>query len=562
MKRRPLFIASGIIAIAAAIAAAGCGGGTPSSGVAPITAAAATTGQATLSIVIPPASSTSSSSRGTEYVSPSTGSVSFQLPSMTTATVVAVGPGVSGCTGSAGTGYTCTATFSAPLGTGQVLTVKTYASSTGTGSVLAQGTTTIDVTATGPNSASVTLNGVVASIALSSSAGTTVTVGTPGTTTITWSAKDASGNTIIAPGTLVDAGGTALATPVPTISPSADSSAFSIGSYSGTATGGSWVGTYNGTAATSPLVITASVTNSGVTAGTLSITVNPAPTASPSASPTATSPPTASPTASPTAANAILNGSFATDDLTDWYICYAEHTKLPAGGVNPSPSPNPVQSAQAATPGPASTPKTGSYTPLQSGLGNQYADASVQTTTPNGSTNGYANMALVGHSDYPFNSGKAIGVCQNITVPAGSPTLTFGVYEGGNDNFVNSDSEADIFPSGSFSTAANGGTATTLAFTTLFAEDNCYNNLSAYGSDAEVASSTNGSARAALCGTGGDSTLVGNGGQWYQRSFDMSSFAGQNVTLFLGIWRNAGSGTALGTTEYYSYAYYGNVTLH
>ena len=514
--------------IAAAIAIAGCGGGGFGSAT-PVakTSAAPQIAQGKFVIVVPAGASTSSVNP--EYVSRATHSVSFQLPSMPSSQVVTLALGSSSCPLANGN-YTCTATFNAPVGDNQALTVKTFASSDGSGSVLSMNTVPINVSLTADNSVTVTLNGVAVTLELALGPDA-ANQGTAESITASWTAQDAAGQTIIGPGTITDASGNAV-TPAISASPAAG---ITIGAYDNASA--SWAVNYDGSSG-SNVVFTVKYT--GLTDGTDTLVVTPTATASPT------------PTSSPASGNAIVDGDFATGSLAPWYLCYAAHHVLTAQ-VNASPSPLPTgqvaPDTAAGTPRPATT-----ATPLVSGLGTQGADATVQSTTPTGDTNGFSFFALVGHSNYPYNGKGTVGICQDVTVPATNPTLSFAMYEGGNDWFVNADTEAEIYPSGSF--VANGGVMQSTATPApLFAENNCWNNIYVSGDTTHVASS--GSTRANGC-----NNVQANwtGGRWYQRTFDLTSYANQPVTVFLGLWRSAASGSP-STTTYFNYTYFGNVTL-
>ena len=96
------------------------------------------------------------------------------------------------------------------------------------------------------------------------------------------------------------------------------------------------------------------------------------------------------------------------------------------------------------------------------------------------------------------------GICQDLTIPS-SGTLTFWVYEGTNDSINYADQEADLLDS------------TGAVVTTFFSE----------------AANTNG---------------------WVQRSYDVSAYAGQSLTLFFGVYGNGYSGA-------YIYQYVDDVFL-
>ena len=126
-----------------------------------------------------------------------------------------------------------------------------------------------------------------------------------------------------------------------------------------------------------------------------------------------------------------------------------------------------------------------------------------------------------------------------------SPQLTLEVYEGGNNvNYSRNDQEADIFASSAGLTASNTST-TTLPVQTLFAENNCYNNLNMHNTTSDETP----------CNPSGTQA---NGGQWYAKGpYSLSAYAGQTITLFLGTWNNTG-GTG---TAYFNYAYFDNVVI-
>jgi hypothetical protein len=268
MKRK-LLIAWTIVGLSAA----GCGGSTTQSIVPnqsqPVLA---NTAQAQFSIVVP-ARSASASQRQPEYVSAATESVSFQVPGMASAQVVALTLGSGNCPEDTGGGYTCTASFLAPIGNNQTVTIKTYGSANGTGTPLSQNTATINVAATGNNPVTVALNGVATSIALALSPNV-VAQGTAATIVATATAHDASGYTIVGPGTVTDVNGVALGTPTLT---SSDTTHFSIGTFN--STGGTFSISYNGGTYTSPVTFTLAL--SGFTNATAMLTDGSA-TATPS----------------------------------------------------------------------------------------------------------------------------------------------------------------------------------------------------------------------------------------------------------------------------------------
>ena len=264
--------------------------------------------------------------------------------------------------------------------------------------------------------------------------------------------------------------------------------------------------------------------------------VIPTPTPTPSPTPVPTASPTPTPTASPTpsTANVIVNGDFETGTLSGWFPCYVQHHQLAQVDANPV---NTNTTYNAPTPGPDTAP-TASPGPN---------DVTVAGTTPTGAVHGGSYAGLAGSSTVVTRGKGAVGLCQNVVVPTTTPTLTLWVYEGGDMAYYDGeDAEADVFTSdaGLLSTA---NTTTELPATTYFSENNCYNNLAAgTGNSAQLPCKTDGTGTPNLA----------TGGVWRQKGpYDMTLYAGQTVTLFLGVWSSTTS------TSYYSYAYYDDVVL-
>jgi hypothetical protein len=246
-----------------AVALSACGGGGSTS--APLPAQPKTTssvGQVAFSIVIP-AQTPAAVHRKPAYVSPATQSVSFQVGTATPQ-VVAIVPGSANCPANGNGGYTCTADASVAAGANQTLTIKTYATTNGTGSVLSQNTITVTIVAAQTNPVTVSLNGVAASLALTVTPSASVSRCVPSTLTATWNALDASGITIIGPGTITNAAGTTV---TPTLTTS-DTTHFTVG----TASGNTWPVSYNGFGGTGPMTLSATFT--AVTTGSAPVAIN------------------------------------------------------------------------------------------------------------------------------------------------------------------------------------------------------------------------------------------------------------------------------------------------
>jgi hypothetical protein len=240
-----------LMAASMCVAFAGCGGSSATPPAAP--AVSSGTGTLSFSILVPASATAAGNVRRPAYVSPSTQSVSFKIGSGATQ-VVALTPGSTSCPLSGGA-YTCTATASVPAGSYQV-SVATYASANASGAALSQNSFAVVIVADQINPVNVTLNGVASSFALSANP-SSVTEGTPSTVTVTWTALDASGNTIIGPGSIINAAGTVVA---PALTDT-DTTDFSIG----TPASNSWTVSYDGAVTSSP--VTFSVANTGVTSG-------------------------------------------------------------------------------------------------------------------------------------------------------------------------------------------------------------------------------------------------------------------------------------------------------
>jgi len=253
-----------------------------------------------------------------------------------------------------------------------------------------------------------------------------------------------------------------------------------------------------------------------VVASTGGIYVTPV---TPSATPTPSPSPTASPTVAP--ANAIINGDFETGSLDPWYACSFNRTWNYAAPIDPSPAPPSPSPQPVGTVGPLGTPVASvqggeTYGPIPTPTGASTPPAGYQqfvTVTPESGT----YMALAGSAT--DKTGNANGICQDISVPLNAPLLTFYVWEGGTQfGFGTTDDEADLI--------STPGSGTPTLTDTLFAEINCY--------DLSVGN--------ASCLAGGTRA---KGGAWTPRGpYDLSAYAGQSLTLFVGTWATTHSATS------------------
>jgi hypothetical protein len=239
-----------------------------------------------------------------------------------------------------------------------------------------------------------------------------------------------------------------------------------------------------------------------------------------------------------TNANVVVNPDFETGNLNGWYPCYAAHNTLTATvDQNPAldtPQPTFTQ-APTTTVSPAPT-----------------ADVTVQTSLPaSASPHSGTYAAQIGYINSTVSRKKGLlGLCQDLTVPATRPMFTVWVWEGGNvAAFSTADTEVDLFQGATWTaTSPTGGMITTSSPTkTYFAETNCYNNTNTSGG-----SSTFGS-----CATGSPAQPPNShGGQWRLKGpYDLSTYAGQSVTIMLGLWSSSTS------SGYYDYLYVDDASL-
>jgi hypothetical protein len=208
-----------LAALAVIVAACGGGGGSsvapgtggtssgslPTSTLAPSTSAPLSTQSVTLSIVIPKSATTSTNVRKVKYIPSNTASLTLALVSVngTAQSGSAQGPfnltaptptnPNPNCTaGSSGT--SCSFTIAAPIGT-DIFTANTFSNSNGTGA-LGSGAIEISVTANARNTASLTLDGPVASVSLFSATNGYLSNGNP----LTQSPLEGEGSLVRAPG--------------------------------------------------------------------------------------------------------------------------------------------------------------------------------------------------------------------------------------------------------------------------------------------------------------------------------------------------------------------------
>jgi hypothetical protein len=270
----------------------------------------------------------------------------------------------------------------------------------------------------------------------------------------------------------------------------------------------------------------------------------------------------------PITVSAIANGGF-TNGLTSWAPCSYTHTALAAPVSPASPVPNspvPAQTAASETPVPlaslsplvAVTAPPANDNPGYPNAGTVSANgvAYVSPTTAPAALGSYAAfVGTVAASPNPYPKGT-FGICQTFTVPATTPYLSFWIFEGGSEySFKYGDEEAAIFPS--YSSNVASGTPSY-----LFAEANCYLHPT-IASPPGIWGGT-GTDTDSGCwpqAYGGDTDNYYDwvqGGYWSERGpYDLSSYAGQTITLFVGNWSYYND-----TAAYYAqFVYVGSVQL-
>lgn len=142
--------------------------------------------------------STSSSSASSPHAPSMRSNVSVPSPQYVPATALSVGVVVDGGTPQYLNAPNTTLTLNAPVGT-DTFTFTTYDETNGQGNALSTASVTQQIVANTANSVSATLNGIIASLAISLSNGSP-NAGAPATVTVNVSGKDADGNVIVGPG--------------------------------------------------------------------------------------------------------------------------------------------------------------------------------------------------------------------------------------------------------------------------------------------------------------------------------------------------------------------------
>jgi len=236
------------IVLAVQTALTGCGGGGGgSSATLPAASSGAPAGSASVALTLTIPQSTSSHFRRVKYVSASTQSAVVQYQGQQQ---------VLSCVTS------CSTTLSVTPG---VVTfgVNLYDGPTGTGDLLSTGSTTATITPNNSNALSLSLGGVIASLAIALGTSSVVS-GSATTIPVTVSAHDAAQNTII--------GSDAYATPI-ALATDDTSGATSLSTKSVTSPSTSVTMSYNGSSAVSAVHVSASVAGTNVATQTATLAV-------------------------------------------------------------------------------------------------------------------------------------------------------------------------------------------------------------------------------------------------------------------------------------------------
>ncbi len=163
-------------------------------------ATSAPQGSVKFTIAVPAPAAVSSRARKPAYISPATGSIRIVLVSPTSAAAPTVAPvayGASGCTSDKTQPLSCTLTVNAPAGADDSFAITTYASSDGSGAVLAQGAVSTAVDPTNPPTIPLSLNGVVSSVGITPARIHAAPGSAPQAFTVSVTARDASGAVIV-----------------------------------------------------------------------------------------------------------------------------------------------------------------------------------------------------------------------------------------------------------------------------------------------------------------------------------------------------------------------------
>jgi hypothetical protein len=207
-----VFSARGLVVLALLVVAACSGGGSravPPGAVGPIGGTGVASGasgpaHATLHLTIP-AATAAASLRRAKYVSAATQSITIAQTGGPTSTV-SLAAGSPNCTSASSGSRTCTLTFGVTAGANQLFAVKAFASTDGSGTPLSAQNLSATIVAGTANTINITLDGVVASLAVFLE-NPTLTSGQAGTTSVVVNALDASGYVIVTPGAFADANG-------------------------------------------------------------------------------------------------------------------------------------------------------------------------------------------------------------------------------------------------------------------------------------------------------------------------------------------------------------------
>jgi hypothetical protein len=162
---------------------------------------------AAFTIRVPARAATASALRRPTYISPNSQSAVIKLASVNgvvspqPATIVNLTPTSKNCSSSGGT-LVCSAAIEAPAGT-DAFSLTLFSAPGGAGSQLSSGSVSATIVAGAVNTVPLTLNGIVSTIAVNLSRSRVFTSGEPSTIGVAVTATDATGATIVGPGSYV-----------------------------------------------------------------------------------------------------------------------------------------------------------------------------------------------------------------------------------------------------------------------------------------------------------------------------------------------------------------------
>jgi len=261
----------------------------------------------------------------------------------------------------------------------------------------------------------------------------------------------------------------------------------------------------------------------------------------------------------------IQNGNFSTGSLSPWTACSFARPAYTAP-TNAAPTPESVSTQYTSSPSPT-------WAPIPTATLSALAVVVTPPPNLNPSPNPLSQPTLAPPSsgEVAFTGSQSsetpgtAGICQQFTVSASQPYLSFYVYEAGNEyQFKYDDQEADILDS-------TGTTVQRL----LFSELNCFDvpgTLGTYNPPGpsptpytNTGCEPNHTTFPSYNGVtfNGTSTFTDwQGGMWVPRGpYNLSAFAGQTITLFIGMFSDSTDAAGANGNKYWNGMFVGNVQM-